>query len=295
VASLPPFELADGVVGDARLEGLVQSLRERLLERVTGGALELPLLPQVAVEVLSLTSRDDSDPRRLSDLLRHDQAMTAHILRIANSPLYRPRTPIDSLPQALARIGFAQIRQIALVVACRQRVFRVKGFEPDVHRAFRHSLGAAIYAREIARARRRDEDEAFLAGLLHDVGRPILFQAVADVHDGLRLADRPAVLSVIAELHATVGASLARRWGLPLRVTEAIRDHHDAATAVSPPELTLLVTLADDLSHYALDADRAGASPATHWTLPRLSLPPDMIDSALSTRQALMETLQSIA
>jgi putative nucleotidyltransferase with HDIG domain len=280
---------------DARLAGLAQSLKERLLERLSGGALELPLLPQVAAEVLSLTSRDDSDARRLSDLLRHDQAMTAHVLRIANSPLYRPRVPIDSLPQAMARIGFSQIRQIALIVSCRQRVFKVKGFEPDVHRAFRHSLGAALYARDIARARRRDEDEAFLAGLLHDVGRPVVLQAIADAHDGLKLSDRPAVLSVAADMHATVGGSLARRWSLPARVTEAIAAHHDTGAGATAQELTLLVALADELSHLALDDDKGGTLPATHWTLPRLSLPPDTLEAILPARQTLVETLQTIA
>ena len=263
---------------------------------MTEGALELPLLPQVAVEVLSLTSRDDSDPRRLSDLLQHDPAMTAHILRIANSPLYRARTPIDSLPQALVRIGFAQVRQMALIVACKQRVFRAKGFEADVHRAFRHSLGAALYARAIAHARRRDEDEAFLAALLHDVGRPILLQAVADGHEGLlRLSDRPAVLGVVASMHARAGASLARSWRLPSRVTEAIAEHHDAEIGAAPGDLTMLVALADDLAHYALDPDSKVPAPTVHWTLPRLNLAPEALAEALAMRAPLVETLQAIA
>lgn len=78
-------------------------------------------------------------------------------------------------------------------------------------------------------------------------------------------------------------------------MTEAIRGHHDAEALVPSPDLTLLVALADHLSHCALDAQHAGALPTTHWALPRLSLPPDTIDTALSTRQALTETLQSIA
>jgi putative nucleotidyltransferase with HDIG domain len=247
------------------------------------------------MEVLSLTGRPDSDPKRLAELLRSDPAMTAHILRIANSPFYRPRTPIDSLPQAITRLGFVQVGQIALVVACKQRVFRAKGFEADVHRAFRHSLGAALYAREIARARRRDEEEAFLAALLHDIGRPILLQAVADAEEGVKLADKPAVLAVVAAMHARAGASLARRWGLPGAVTEAIADHHQGDTGGALRDLTMLVALADDLAHVALDPHPESAMPATHWAVPRLNLPPQTLEQAWSTRPSLLATLQSIA
>jgi putative nucleotidyltransferase with HDIG domain len=299
VNSLLAAQLMETFKGDVRLEAVVGTLRARLLERIKADALELPLLPQVAMEVLALASNENSDARHLADLLRRDQAMTAHVLRIVNSPLYRSRTPIDSLPQAMSRLGLAKIRQIALVISCKQRVFRVKGFEPEVYKSFRHSLATALYAQEIARVRHSPEEEAFLAGLLHDVGRPVLLQAVADLQMDVRLIDAPAVLAVIAELHARVGGMLGRKWGLPMRVTEAIEHHHDPVVSGASNPLPLLVNLADELASTALDAndgaDGADGGPTTHWTLAPLRLTPDALAQVISQKGILMQTLQAVA
>jgi putative nucleotidyltransferase with HDIG domain len=296
VGSLLAPQIADSFRGDPRLEAVVGSLRDRLLERMNADALELPLLPQVAMEVLALASSEDSDSRRLADLLRRDQAMTAHVLRVVNSPLYRSRVPIDSLTQAMSRLGLAKVRQIALIVSCRQRVFRVKGFEPEVYRAFRHSLATALFAQEVARARHSNEEDAFLAGLLHDVGRPVLLQAVVDVSTEPRLVDGPAVMAVIAELHTRVGNVLARKWALPHRVAEAIAYHHDPAACGASNPLPMIVALADDLAMMALDANDANTpSPVTHWTLSHLKLAPEGLATVVAQRAVLVQTLQAVA
>jgi putative nucleotidyltransferase with HDIG domain len=296
VNSLQAPQLLETFKGDARLEAMVDSLRGRLLERIKADALELPLLPQVAMEVLALASSENSDSRHLAELLRRDQAMTMHVLRIVNSPLYRSRSPIDSLPQAMSRLGLAKIRQIALVIACKQRVFRAKGFEPEVYKSFRHSLATGLYAQEIARARHSDEEEAFLAGLLHDVGRPVLLQAVADLHVEKRLIDTPAVLAVIAELHTRVGGMLARKWGLPSRVAEAIAYHHDPSAANPSNPLPMLVNLADELATSALEAnDGQETAPTTHWTLASLRLTSDALAEVVAQKGLLLQTLQAVA
>lgn len=296
VSSLVAPQFFETFDGDLRLGGVLASLRSRLLERIRTGALELPLLPQVAMQVLSLASSDDTDSRELADLLRSDPAMTAHLLRIVNSPVYQSMTPIDSVQQATRRLGLAKVRQIALVIACKQRVFRVNGFEPEVYRTFRHSLATALLAQEIARARRSDEEEAFLAGLLHDVGRPVLLQAVADLDAEPRILDAPAILAVVAELHARVGGMLARKWRLNPSVCEAIAFHHDPLACGPSNPLPILVNLADNLAVGVLEANDAAESAClTHWTLPHLRLAPEAVAAIFAQRVALMQTLQAVA
>jgi putative nucleotidyltransferase with HDIG domain len=249
------------------------------------------------MEVLALASNEDSDSRRLAELLRRDQSMTAHVLRVVNSPLYRSRVPIDSLPQAMNRLGLAKIRQIALVIACKTRVFRAKGFEPEVYKSFRHSLATALYAQEVARALKMNEEDAFLAGLLHDVGRPVLLQAIADLHIDLRMMDAPAVLAVVAELHTRVGGMLMRKWGLPTRVVEAITFHHDPRACSASNLLPLIVNLADELALCALDANDGNEEPGptTHWTLAQLRMTPDTLAHVVAQRAILVQTLEAVA
>ncbi len=296
VGSLQAPDIVDTAPADTRLAGAIATLRNGVLARLKANALDLPLLPQVAMQVLAMASREDADAHRLAELLRRDQAMTVHVLRVVNSPFYRSRSPIESLEQATMRLGFPRVRQIALVIACKQRIFRVKGFEPEVYKAFRHSLATALFAEELARALGRDEGEAFLAGLLHDVGRPIVLQAVADFHPESRLTNAPAVLAVAAELHTRVGGVLARKWHLPASICDAITYHHNPTSCPSVNQLPMLVNLADDLAVGALEAnDATEPAPPTHWTLPHLHLPHDALAKVLAQRDVLLQTMQAVA
>jgi len=296
MTAMPTRDAADAAATDARLSDVASMVRERLLQRVDAGALELPLLPEVASEVMALTAQENSDARRLADVIRRDASMAAHVLRLANSPLYRPRTPIVSLQQALSRLGMAQIRQIALTVSCKQRVFRARGYEAEVHKAFRHSFAAALVAQEIARARRWNVEEAFLAGLLHDVGRPVLLQAIADISLVVRPGDRQAVLAVVAEQHAAVGGTLARKWALPPRVADAITHHHDELGGGSASQLPVLTAFADDLSHCILEPEAEDeARIREHPLLVSLNLYPDELATLLALGGDLGVTLQAVA
>src|SRR5258708_12287382 len=181
MSSIAARRLFEAFRHDEHLSDGASGLRRRLGQRLDAGGLELPLLPEVAAEVVALTASEDSDTGRRAEVSRRDASMTAHGLRLANSPLYRPRSPIVSLQQALSRLGMSQIRQIALTVSCKQRVFRARGYEAEVHRTFRHSFATGLMAQEIAPARGWNAEEAFLPGLLHDVGRPVLLQAASDV------------------------------------------------------------------------------------------------------------------
>jgi putative nucleotidyltransferase with HDIG domain len=278
--------------GDPRLAGMVATLRHDILARMRADALDLPLLPQVAMKVLSLAASGDADPKALANLLRNDQSMTVHVLRVVNAPFYRARTTIDSLDHAVMRLGCVKVRQIALAIACKQRVFKVRGFEPEVYRAFRHSLATALFAQEIARTLGTDQGEAFLAGLLHDVGRPVLLQAVVDVQPNARLLDGPAILAVVAELHTQVGGLLARKWNLPPRICEAIAGHHDRDTSLP---LVMLVSLADDLAIAALEPERGTQVDAgSHWTQHHLKLTREALTAIILQRGELMDTLVAV-
>jgi putative nucleotidyltransferase with HDIG domain len=230
-----------------------EELHRLLLEKIERRELDLPLLPESASRVLSLSDGGDWDSRKLADLIRSDQTLAGHLLRVANSPIFMPRSPIVSLRQALARLGMATVRQIVLVIACQTKTFHVKGHERKVRQLFQHSLCVAVFAQELARTGTHDVEEAFLAGLLHDVGRPVLLQQILDLALSRRVDLPEALLDAwVDDLHAQVGAALVASWGLPSHIAEAIAEHH--ADGPSAPPLTALIRLSDDLAHFALDA-----------------------------------------
>lgn len=275
---------------------LPEKVAVMLRERIAAGTLELPVLPEVAAEVVASTGREECDFRVLADLVRRDQAMAMHFLRVANSPLYLPKTKIVSLQQALARLGTGAVREIALLISIKTRTFQVRGYERQLKEQFRHSLGAALFAQEIARMRRHNVEEAFLLGLLHDVGRPVLLQALVDLHKAVGLSPDSAAVEVAAtEHHAQVGSALVAKWSLPA-LAESILLHHGSEGGASDAKGPLIVALADDLAHFTLDAEPGDeATLRSHRALDALSLYPEDVDKLLDLRQRVIDMVAAIA
>jgi putative nucleotidyltransferase with HDIG domain len=224
-------------------------LAARLEAWAGAGGFDVPLLPEAAQEAMRAATSDVADARRLTEIIRRDQSLASHVLSVANSPLYMGRTRILSLQQAVSRLGMTTIRQIALTVACQARVFRVVGQEARVREMFRHSLATSFVAQEIARILKRNVEEAFLAGLLHDIGAPLVLEAV--LHLAKELTFEPTddmIARALDTLHAQVGAAVARSWGFLPGLVEAIEHHHDPVGAKTYGALAGLVALADDVA-----------------------------------------------
>lgn len=260
-----------------------QDLSALVLARLDAGAIELPLLPEVPARVMKLCV-GDGDARELIEVLRCSAELTAHVFRWANSPLYRPRTPIVSLQQAVCRLGVRQIRDIALIVTCSTRVFRAPGYDAELRFVFRHSLATALFAQEIARVGRWNAEEAFLCGLLHHIGRPVLFQAVVDLRRDAKVAARRAeVFATVDRLHAEIGARVARLWQLPPLVVEAVAYHHDPTSAPEHARAAAVTLLAADLAHHALEpAAHPAGEVLAHCTLGALGIYPDELGWIMS-------------
>ncbi|MCA8955885.1 MAG: HDOD domain-containing protein [Planctomycetes bacterium] len=214
---------------------------------------ELPLLPDVAARVIAMCNAPDTDAAAMSEVLHRDQAFAGHVLRVANSPLLGSTVPIVSLQQAVSRMGMARIAEIAVAVSVQTRVFGAGGHMALLRAMWRHSLAAACFAKEIARARRRNVEGMFLAGLLHDVGKPIVLDMIGGVEreSGTRLV--PGELrAALDAFHCRVGAMLSEAWKLPEPVTEAIRFHHEHQAATDHAQVAAMTCLADLMAHAVL-------------------------------------------
>lgn len=227
---------------------IADDVRAKVDEWLANGKLQLPVMPEASALLISMTSNEECTIQELSDVVQRDPLLAAHLLRIANSALYSPAYPSSSLRQAIQRLGMRELRRVAVTIATQAKVFRLRGWESEVEELLLHSLTTALYATEIAKLLRIGDEEAFLGGLLHDVGHPVVLQGLVEMQrtEGLEIS-RAAMLELANLHHTKVGSRLVEQWGLSPRLAEVIARHHDQVNR--PATLLAIVHLADMLAY----------------------------------------------
>ena len=137
---------------------------------------KLPAMPAVAMELLSSLSDDNTEVDALARRIAQDQAIAARVLRVANSPFYGLQTQVGSIRDAIVVLGFSSVRSLVLTatVVSGLPAGRCPGFSQE--HFWRHGLAVGVAARNLARALGHKGDNLFIAGLLHDIGRLVLFK-----------------------------------------------------------------------------------------------------------------------
>jgi len=227
---------------------------------------QLPLLPTVVMRVLRLDPAGERYFERLLAVAEEDPTFAVRLIRLANAPSSAPARPIVTVRQAVVRLGAKECAGLVTALA----VARVFVPTTAAHRnLWLHSLQVAVASRVIAglmTGASVSPEHAYLAGLLHDIGRFVMFEGAAD--DLGRVDDThwqsPQQLLDMEHLllgydHVQLGVQVCRRWSLPETITEVIRLHHDYATAGSHSNqsmraLVSAVQMADLLSLVLLDS-----------------------------------------
>jgi len=224
-------------------------------EVLLGHLEQLPSLPQVVSELMSSFASEEVDVGTIAEQIAHDQALAARVLRVANSSFYGLQCKVGTINEAVVVLGFRAVRSMVLAVGV-NGVFkpeRCPGF--DVSGYLRHCVGVGMVARQLAPACSHSPEQAFVGGVLHDIGQLLLadifpeqFAAVLryrQQHDcPMAIAER----DVLGIDHAEVGGLLARAWRFPEALQEAIADHHAPATALNG-SLANLIHVADAVAH----------------------------------------------
>lgn len=275
---------------------LPKALRELIEARLDSEDLVLPFLPGTASQVMSGCSDESWDARGLAELISRDQALASHVLRVANSAAYAPKEPITSLQQATSRLGMAAVCEIAVAVSLRGRIFRVPGQQVKIRQMWMHSAAAGLYAKDVARMLSADVEGAFLCGLLHDTGRPLVMQILLDIAKERTERPVPAVVldAAMDEYHERVGREMARRWNLAGWIVEAIGHHHDYAGAGEHRTAAMITCLSDVLTHWALADERSESDfPAEHRVISDLGLHADDVTRLLALRGRVLELIEA--
>lgn len=217
----------------------------------------LPMMPQVLVCLLDLYHRDDVSLGDVADIIRRDAGMSAKIMSVATSASQHGRNRPSSLDQCLSLLGMAALKKIVINESILQ-VFRrfTKDREFDLRRFWEHSLRSALIARELAKAMAyANHDEAYLGGLLHDVGQLAMLAADADSYlpliahsdDDEKLCRHEQEHYELT--HAEVGAWLVEKWELDSLLSDGVLYHHDPVErVVGTHALIRIVFLANRLS-----------------------------------------------
>jgi len=206
-------------------------------EQLAQSVQDLPSLPAVVMELLGSIEQENIDISVLAKKVSYDQALTAKTLRLANSSSYGLQVKVATIQQAITFLGFQTTRNLitaAAVTGCFPNG-KCPGFNDKAF--WRHSIATAVCARSLARRLRFNQDVAFTAGLLHDIGRLVLVtghplaygEALAwrRRHDGEWLEAERAVLGID---HVDAGVALAEHWNFSDTMRQAIAFHHAPET-----------------------------------------------------------------
>lgn len=211
----------------------------------------LPTLPHVVQRLTAMIGSPTVSTEEIGSIIEKDQVLAAKVLRLANSPFYGFPSRIGSVAHAVIVLGFNVVKGLTL---CASALNIMK--DAGMDQLWRHSLGVAITANLLAtRLKIKHPEELFVAGLLHDIGKVVLYVKWADVGDRIKDTykaggDR-SLFDVEKELtglsHAEIGGYLANAWHLPVTLCEPILYHHAPTLAKETMMQTAIVHVADIL------------------------------------------------
>lgn len=239
------------------------ALLDRVQQQLESGTLQLPVYSQTAARLREVVASERADAKEVERVLSHDPALATQVLRVANSPYYGGLNKVSTLQAAALRLGLRQLVNIATLTAQRSAYnARSPVLERLMRRLWQHAVGCATGARWLAEHANCKElaNEAFLAGLLHDVGSLLLLRILdsMDAGDAARLNGSEAlVIEILDAFHGQAGGKLIRHWALPEEYAR-IAENHQAAQSDSGDMLLQLVSLANHACKkigYAISAD----------------------------------------
>jgi len=202
---------------------------------------DLPTLPVVATQVSELINDPNSSTGQIADLLKKDQALTAKVLKLANSSYYSIPGGVSDVNKALTYLGFNTLSQLVLSVSV-VGLFKDRGDSSFSFSEFwKHALGVAVAAEALSkRVPKLKPQEAFTCGLLHDVGKlvlytlePVIFAQAINLSQERQCSMLDTELSLQVPTHVELGEAVVKQWKFPSVIGLAIHHHHDSWVAVN--------------------------------------------------------------
>jgi putative nucleotidyltransferase with HDIG domain len=209
-----------------------RALSNIILRRISENRLQLPSMPLIALKCLDVLRDPNATFASVARVIEQDPVIATRVLRVVNSVAYSRRDAVKTLEQATSQIGVKPMRILLIeVAACQVFTSRSAGIRQKFKLIWEHCLAVGMLARDLAErlGSRVEPDVAYLGGLLHDIGKPIIGGLLLEAERKLiEELDVPWMtetlwLKTVAESHRSIGAAVATAWKLPPEVADAIR------------------------------------------------------------------------
>jgi len=237
--------------------------REKALETVVASVGDLPALPSVVAEVMQITNDPDATILQICECIQRDPALAVKILKVSNSPYYGMRQHVATLKLALVVLGVRQVRNIVLGVTVFENLSDHAQGQNWLRALWSHSVLVATLSKKLGAALALGlQGEDFVVGLLHDVGKVLLYKGLGTAYDRIIEASGSGHSDELCAIeheslgfdHADVVAALATHWDLPVSLGDALWRHHALAdqrplAAAEDPRLAGLVRIANLAAH----------------------------------------------
>lgn len=224
-----------------------RNIVEHIEEAVCRGELALPPLPQIATRLTNmLLDEEHVHLGRVAELMHADPAIAASVLRVANSASFGD--PCSNLNQAIFRLGLRRVGVLVTAIAHKNYFVYLHPERAEILQTlWNHAVASGLAAERIAAMDDNDPKEAFLAGLLHDVGKLLVLRGIHDLEARSRGPRfEPASIEGLMEfLHAELGHAVLSSWGFPEPICQVVLRHHEST--VPAEDILLLQVQAADL------------------------------------------------
>lgn len=210
--------------------------------------------PPVVTEILQAVSKDDVAAAKIASIIESDTALTAKILRVANSPFYGLRRDVATITEALRILGLDEIGHLLLTCQMKSRLMSLNsGQRSQLERLWRHSVAVAAVSRMMSvRFRIPTEGKEYTAGLLHDMGKLVLVQYFPEQNAAVEamilrgpVNDLDAEQKILSIPHTEIGKQIGAKWRLPKEYLEVMKHHHAPVHSVNHALLCAVVRCAD--------------------------------------------------
>lgn len=267
-----------------------------LRERLADCDAAIPMLPDFAHRVIELVSDPDVSIAQLAGVASKDPVLASRLLGLANSAYFGAMHEISTVQDAIVRMGTVAVRNLVVTVCFYSRMHDRNVYGERGRPLLEHGIGTAYMARLIAAATGGDEDESFMYGLLHDIGKLVILKVAHDhaVRSGAAVPSAE-LDALITELHPAVGARVLRRWHLPSMLDEPIVFHHDWQAATVDRRKAALTYFANRLSHrYGFGCEPDDSDLAADPVCAELGIEPRWIEHTDQHAPGLVEVAKKI-
>ncbi len=210
-----------------------KSFIDTLKEHVVSGKAQLPAFDRTGLVIQQEMAKPDPDMQAIEKQILRDPALTSQLLKVANSSFYRGMIEVTTVRNAIVRLGLAEVSNLVTMLTQKKTFAAQDPFISDyMAQLWIHSVACALGAKWIAKECRLPSkmNEAFFAGLMHDIGKAFLLMAISDLRKSGQLDEnvpQTFIEEVLETLHQALGAQLLKTWNLPEIYCTVARHHHD--------------------------------------------------------------------